>query len=51
MHMIKLSSTRAALASFVFLLTLLPFMPARAADDFLDPDQAFVLTVDRKSVV
>ncbi len=45
MHMIKLSSIRAALASFVFLLTLLPFMPARAADDFLDPDQAFVLTV------
>ena len=45
MHMIKLSSIRAALASFVFLLTLLPFMPARAADDFLDPDQAFVLSV------
>ena len=45
MHMIKLSSIRAALASFVLLLTLLPFMPARAADDFLDPDQAFQLSV------
>jgi thiol:disulfide interchange protein DsbD len=45
MHMINLSSMRAALASFVFLLTLLPFMPARAADDFLDPDQAFQLSV------
>ena len=45
MYMIKLSSIRAALASFVFLLTLLPFMPARAADDFLDPDQAFQLSV------
>ncbi len=45
MHMIKLSSIRAALASFVFLLTLLPFMSARAADDFLDPDQAFQLSV------
>ena len=43
--MIKLSSIRAALASFVLLLTLLPFMPARAADDFLDPDQAFQLSV------
>ena len=45
MHMIKLSSIRAALSSFVLLLTLLPFMPARAADDFLDPDQAFQLSV------
>ncbi len=45
MHMIKLSSIRAALASFVLLLTLLPFMPARAADDFLDPDKAFQLSV------
>ena len=45
MHMIKLSSIRAVLASFVLLLTLLPFMPARAADDFLDPDQAFQLSV------
>ena len=45
MHMIKLSSIRAALVSFVFLLTLLPFMSARAADDFLDPDQAFQLSV------
>ena len=45
MHMIKLSSIRAALASLVFLLTLLPFLPARAADDFLDPDQAFQLSV------
>jgi thiol:disulfide interchange protein DsbD len=43
--MIKLSSIRAALASFVLLLTLLPFAPARAADDFLDPDQAFQLSV------
>jgi thiol:disulfide interchange protein DsbD len=45
MHMIKLSSIRAALASFVLMLTLLPFMLARAADDFLDPDQAFQLSV------
>ena len=45
MHMIKLSSIRATLASFVLLLTLLPFMPARAADEFLDPDQAFQLSV------
>ena len=43
--MIKLSSIRAALASFVLLLTLLPFLPARAADDFLDPAQAFQLSV------
>jgi len=43
--MIKLSSIRAALASFVLLTTLLPFMPARAADDFLDPDKAFQLSV------
>ena len=42
--MIKLSSIRAALASLVLLLTLLPFLPARA-DDFLDPDQAFQLSV------
>jgi len=45
MHMIKLSSIRAALASFVLLLGLLPFMSARAADEFLDPDQAFQLSV------
>ena len=49
MHMIKLSSIRAALASplllLALLLALLPFMPARAADDFLDPDQAFQLSV------
>jgi thiol:disulfide interchange protein DsbD len=49
MHMIKLPSLRAALASplllLTLLLTLLPFMPARAADDFLDPDQAFQLSV------
>jgi len=45
MHMIKLSSIRAALASFVLLLGLLPFMPAHAADEFLDPDQAFQLSV------
>ena len=49
MHMIKLSSIRAALASSLVLLTLLltaqPFVPARAADDFLDPDQAFQLSV------
>ncbi|MFL6696692.1 MAG: protein-disulfide reductase DsbD [Vitreoscilla sp.] len=43
--MINLSSIRAALASFVLLLTLLPLMPARAADEFLDPDQAFQLSV------
>src|SRR3954469_17069352 len=45
MHMIKLSSIRAAFASLVLLLTPLPLMPARAADDFLDPDQAFQLSV------
>jgi len=45
MHMIKLSSIRAALASFVLLLGLLPFMSAHAADEFLDPDQAFQLSV------
>ena len=45
MHMITLPSIRAALASFVLLLTLLPLTPARAADDFLDPDKAFVLSV------
>jgi len=45
MHMIKLSSIRAALAPFVLLLTLLPFMAAHAADDFLDPDQAFQVSV------
>ena len=48
-HMIKPSSIRAALASplilFTLLLALLPFTPARAADDFLDPDQAFQLSV------
>ncbi len=43
--MTKLSSIRAALMSLVLLLTLLPFMPARAATDFLDPDQAFQLSV------
>jgi thiol:disulfide interchange protein DsbD len=45
MHMIKLSSLRAALVSSLLLLALLPFMPARAADEFLDPDQAFQLSV------
>ncbi|MBW8780170.1 MAG: hypothetical protein JF585_13320, partial [Burkholderiales bacterium] len=45
MHMIKLSSIRAALASFVLLVGLLPFLPAHAADEFLDPDQAFQLSV------
>ena len=47
--MIKLSSIRVALAAplvlLTWLLTLLPFIPAYAAGDFLDPDQAFVLTV------
>ena len=47
--MIKLSSIRAALASplvaLALLLALLPIAPARAADDFLDPDKAFVLSV------
>ncbi len=45
MHMIKLSSIRAALASLLLLLVLLPLTAARAADDFLDPDQAFQLSV------
>ncbi len=45
MHMIKLSSIRAALASLLLLLALSPFTPARADDAFLDPDQAFVLSV------
>ena len=45
MHMIKLSSIRAALAPFVLLLGLLPFISAHAADEFLDPDQAFQLSV------
>jgi thiol:disulfide interchange protein DsbD len=49
MHMIKLTSIRVALAPLLvllaLLLALLPSKPARAADDFLDPDQAFVLSV------
>lgn len=48
MHMIKLPSIRAALAPLLvllaLLLALLPSKPARAADDFLDPDLAFVLS-------
>ena len=45
--MIKLPSIRAPLAPslVLLLLTALPFAPARAADDFLDPDQAFQLSV------
>jgi thioredoxin:protein disulfide reductase len=47
--MIKLPSIRAGLASFLVLSTLLlaalGVAPARAADEFLDPDQAFVLSV------
>jgi thiol:disulfide interchange protein DsbD len=49
MYMIKPSSIRAALASSLLLLALfmsvLLAMPARAADDFLDPDKAFQLSV------
>ena len=43
--MIQLPSLRAAWALFALLLTLLAAGPARAADDFLDPDQAFMLSV------
>ena len=43
--MIQLPSLRAAWALFALLLTLLVAGPARAADDFLDPDQAFMLSV------
>jgi len=47
--MIKPSSLRAILASFLLLLalfmSLLAATPARAADDFLDPDKAFQLSV------
>ena len=49
MHMIKPSSLRALLASSLLLLSMLLATliaaPARAADEFLDPNQAFVLSV------
>ena len=43
--MIQLPSLRAAWALLALLFTFLVAGPARAADDFLDPDQAFVLSV------
>jgi len=43
--MIQLPSLRAGWALVALLFTLLLAGPARAADDFLDPDQAFVLSV------
>ena len=43
--MIRLPSMRAAWALLTVLLTLVLCGPARAASDFLDPDQAFVLSV------
>ena len=43
--MIQLPSLRTAWALLALLLTLLVAGPARAADDFLDPDQAFMLSV------
>ncbi len=43
--MIQLPSLRAAWALLALLFTVLVAGPARAADDFLDPDQAFVLSV------
>jgi thioredoxin:protein disulfide reductase len=43
--MTQLPSLRAAWALVVLLFTFLVAGPARAADDFLDPDQAFVLSV------
>jgi len=43
--MIQLPSLRAAWALLALLLTLLAVGPARAADDFLDPERAFVLSV------
>jgi thiol:disulfide interchange protein DsbD len=49
MHMIKLPSIRGVLAPLLVLLALLSAVlaskPALAADDFLDPDLAFVLSV------
>src|SRR3954468_19190958 len=44
-RMIPLLSLRSARALFTLLLTLVIAGPARAADDFLDPDKAFVLGV------
>ncbi len=43
--MIQLPSLRAAWALLALLFAFLVAGPARAADDFLDPDQAFVLSV------
>jgi thiol:disulfide interchange protein DsbD len=43
--MIQLPSIRAVWALLAFVLTLLFGLPARAADEFLDPDQAFQLSV------
>jgi thiol:disulfide interchange protein DsbD len=43
--MIRLPSMRAAWALLAVLLTIVVSGPARAAGDFLDPDQAFVLSV------
>ncbi|MFL6677956.1 MAG: protein-disulfide reductase DsbD [Burkholderiaceae bacterium] len=43
--MIRLPSMRAAWALLAVLLTIVVSGPARAAGEFLDPDQAFVLSV------
>jgi thiol:disulfide interchange protein DsbD len=43
--MIQFPSLRAGWALFALLLTFVITGPARAADDFLDPDKAFVLSV------
>ena len=43
--MIPFPSLRAAWTLFALLVTLVIAGPARAADDFLDPDKAFVLSV------
>ncbi len=43
--MIQLPTLRATWALIALLFTFLVAGPARAADDFLDPDQAFVLSV------
>ena len=43
--MIRLPSMRAAWALLAVLLTFVISGPARAADDFLDPDKAFTLSV------
>jgi thiol:disulfide interchange protein DsbD len=43
--MIRLPSMRAAWALLAVLLTVVVSGPARAADDFLDPDKAFTLSV------